>query len=319
LREGSLSTSPILAILKETVSRWNYHEAPRLGAAIAFYALLALAPLVVFLVVIVSGIFGTPAAERRVVQDAYILMGNLGANTVQDLLASTRKPAQGAIASALATLTLLVGASAVFSELRDCLNSIWGVRPRTGGLRAVCVHKMFSFMLVLAAGLLLLISMLATTVVSLFGHFLGDLITVPTFLLESVNFVLSLGMFTAVFALIFRFVPDLVLPWRLVWRGAAVSALLFALGKTVLGLYLSWASVGSAYGAAGSLVAIAVWVYYSAQIFLLGAEFTYVCGEVYFPDKLTDANSRSREVYTTRKPDPSAHSSAIQVEEKLRD
>jgi membrane protein len=293
----------LTGILGKAVSRWSDHDAPRLGAAIAYYAILSLAPLAIFLLAVVSIIFGSKGAIRELVQDAGVLMGNVGANVVRDLLVSARKPAQGLIATGLATLTLMVGASAVFGELRDALNTMWGMKSGTVSFRSMFVYKLFSFALVLAAGLVLLVSMLATAAVSLLAHLLTGVIPVPSVFLESMNFVLSLSVLTAVFALIFRFVPDLVLPWKVVGAGAAVSALLFVIGKTVVGLYLSWASVGSAYGAAGSLVAIAVWIFYSAQIFLFGAEFTYVWAEVYFPSDLAEARNRPYRGWTVRRPD----------------
>ena len=151
------------AILRETISRWSDHGAARLGAALAFYAILALAPLVIFLVVVVSGIFGATGAEMRIVQDARLFLGKAGANVVSDLLASARNPAQGVIAIGLATLTLLLGASGVFSELRDSLNTVWDVKPADEGFRSMFARKLFSFVLVLAAGLLVLVSVLATT------------------------------------------------------------------------------------------------------------------------------------------------------------
>jgi membrane protein len=293
----------LAGILRKAVSRWSDHDAPRLGAAIAYYAILSLAPLAIFLLAVVSIIFGSKGAEREIVQDAGLLLGRIGANVVRDLLVSARKPAQGIIATGLATLTLIVGASAVFSELRDALNMMWGVRSQTVSFRHMFVYKVFSLALVLAAGVVLLISTFATAAVSLLGHFLAGVIPVPALFLESVNFMLSFSVLTAVFGLIFRFVPDLVLPWKAVGVGAAVSALLFVIGKTVVGLYLSWASIGSAYGAAGSLVAIAVWVYYSAQIFLFGAEFTYVWAEVYFPGELAEARNRSYRGWAVRRTD----------------
>jgi membrane protein len=293
----------VAGILRKAVSRWSDHDAPRLGAAIAYYAILSLAPLAIFLLAMVTIIFGSKGAEREIVQDAGVLVGRIGMNVVRDLLASARRPAQGLIATGLATLTLIVGASAVFSELRDALNTMWGVRSGTVSFRSMFVYKLFSIVLVLAAGVVLLVSMLATAGVSLLAHLLVGVIPVPSVFLESVNFVLSFSVLTAMFGLIFRFVPDLVLPWKVVGAGAAVSALLFVIGKTVIGLYLSWASVGSAYGAAGSLVAIAVWVYYSAQIFLFGAEFTYVWAEVYFPGELAEAKNRSYRGWIVRRPD----------------
>ncbi len=262
-------------ILRQTITRWSDHDAPRLAAAIAFYTLLSLAPFLIFMVGILSFVFGRQAVEDRITYDASLLVGRLGADTIQGLMASARKPVQGTIANLIAGSILLVGASSVFGELRDALDTIWDAKLTTGGIRGMIAQKVFAFALVMAGGALLVLSMLATTAVSLLGHLFADRIPFALGALELGNFFVSQGAFTVLLALVFRFIPAKMLRWKIVWTGAAVTALLLVIGKTVLGLYFGWAGVGSAYGAAGSLVAIIVWIYYSTLIFLFGAELTW--------------------------------------------
>ncbi len=243
---------------KQTISRWIDHEGPRLGAALAFYSLLSLAPLVILVVAGLSTIFGRKAVQDELIYDVTLLMDKTAATTIQGLLAIARTPPHGLLSSVLGALTLLFGASAVFSELTDALNRMWGGTPKSTGWRRLLRERVLAFV----------------SVHSMFG----SMAPAPMLILEILNFFISLGASAFLFALIFRFVPNVTLPWKTVAVGATVSALLFVTGKAILGAYLSWAGIGSAYGAAGSLVAVLVWVYYSAQIFYLGAEFTCVCG-----------------------------------------
>jgi len=263
---------------KQTISRWIDHDGPRLGAALAFYSLLSLAPLVILVVAGLSTIFGRKAVQDELIYDVTLLMDKTAATTIQGLLAIARTPPHGLLSSVLGGLTLLFGASAVFSELTDALNRMWGGTPKSTGWRRVLRERVLAFVLVAAVGLLIAISMVASATVTAVHSLFGSMAPAPMLILEILNFFISLGASAFLFALIFRFVPNVTLPWRTVAVGATVSAFLFVTGKAILGAYLSWAGIGSAYGAAGSLVAVLVWVYYSAQIFYLGAEFTCVCG-----------------------------------------
>ncbi|HLJ15488.1 MAG TPA: YihY/virulence factor BrkB family protein [Bryobacteraceae bacterium] len=269
-----MSVRKLAALWGEAFEKWSDHDAPRLGAALAFYTLFSLAPLLVFLVGLLSIVFGKPAVQQRIVDESVLLVGRQGAETIRGLMAP--KPGAARTASLLASLVLLFGASGVFRELQSDLNEIWDVKPPPFSFRRLFSQQLFAFALVLGIGLLLLASMLATIAVSLIGRFLPFRIPIPVTLLQTANALVSFGLVVLLFGLIFRLVPDRKLPWRVVWIGAAVSAVLFGIGKALLGFYFGWASVGSAYGAAGSLVAVVVWIYYSAQIFLLGAEFTWI-------------------------------------------
>jgi len=265
-----------ISVIGKTFARWCDHEGQRLGAALSFYALLSAAPLVVLALLIGSTFLGQQTAEEKIVEYAQQVLGPNGASTVQAVLSHARQPHKSDLAALIAILALLFGASGAFVELRDDLNKMWDARPRRNGFLGLCLQRVFSFLLVLAAGALLVASMLSTAALSVMAHYFRDVIPVPTLALEVANFVVSFVLLSGVFLLIYRFVPDLVLPFRVLWPGAVASALLFVIGKAILGVYLTKAAVGSAYGAAGSIVAVAFFVYYAAQIFLFGAEFTYL-------------------------------------------
>lgn len=272
-----MSVKTWTSLAKQTFTKWSDHQAPRLGASVAFYSVLSFAPLLVLVAAIAALVFDRNTTQNALIDQARQMIGDRGADTVKSLLASAQKPSSGIFASVVAFITLLFGASGVFSELRDALNTIWDAEPKEqSGWRAMLKQKLFSFGMVLSVGFLLLVSLILSAGLAVIGKFFGQLVPVPVPLLEAINFVVSLGVLTVLFALLFKYVPARSIPWRDVWIGAVLTALLFTVGKFLLGLYLGKAGVGSAYGAAGSLVAVIVWVYYSAQIFFFGAEFTRV-------------------------------------------
>lgn len=263
-------------LLKEAASSWSDHNAPRLGASLAYYALLSMAPLLVLTVRICEVVF-KQSAERDLLQQVAAVVGPSSAETLQTLLDSAHH-ANGLLATIIALVTLLFGASGVFVELRGSLNTIWDAPPRRSSTwRGFIRQRLVSYATVLALGLLLLASLILSAAITMTEKFFGDYVPLHLAVMsEFANFVLSLLAFAALFALIFKFVPDVSIRRRDVGVGAIVTAVLFVIGKTVLAFYLGTAGVGSTYGAAGSLVALVVWVYYSAQIFLFGAVFTRV-------------------------------------------
>lgn len=262
-------------LLRRTFDSWDENEAPRLGAALAFYSTLSLAPLMIIVVAIVAFFLGQPSAEAELLAQVQNTIGPQGRDVVQGLLRS-QEPATGALASLIGLATLLFAASAVFGELRAALNKMWNVRPvDQGGIWGIIRQRFFSFGMVLAVGFLLLISLIVGAVLAALGKFFGGYLPVSEFVLEIANFVISFVGTAGLFVLIFRYVPARRISWKPLWIGAAVTALLFSIGKFAIGLYLGKAAVGSAYGAAGSLVVVIVWVYYSAMIFLFGAQFTH--------------------------------------------
>lgn len=267
----------IWPILRQTFSAWNEHEAPRLGAALAFYTILSLAPLVILVIAIVALVFGHSTAQDQLLGQVESLIGRQGADAVKGMIEHAQEPASGTFASIIGVITLLFGASGVFGELRSALNRMWGVKPQSdGGVWGTIKQRFLSFGMVLAVGFLLLVSLVISAALAVPGKFLGGFLAMPEFVLSAINLVVSLAGTTVLFALIFRYVPGTRLAWKAVWIGAAVTAFLFTIGKFLIGLYLGKAAVGSAYGAAGSLIVVIVWVYYSAMIFLFGAEFTHV-------------------------------------------
>ncbi len=264
-------------IVKQTASDWLDDGASRLAASLAFYTLLSLAPLVIIAVAVAGVVLGPEAARGQIADELSRVVGRDAARGLQSVVASAQSPASGTVGTIIGVITLFVGASGVFGELQYALNAIWEVRAKPGrGVLGEVKDRFFSFTMVLGVAFLLLVSLLLSAVLSAFGHSFTPLLPGGELVWQACNFVLSLALITGLFALIFKYVPDVRIDWTDVWAGAAVTALLFTVGKSLLGIYLGKASIGSSYGAAGSLVVLVVWVYYSAQILFLGAEFTQV-------------------------------------------
>ena len=282
-----------VALLKETFSEWNSHEAPRMGAALAFYSVLSLAPLVILVVGICALVFGASGAKTQILEQFRGMVGDQGAAAIETVLKSAQKPSSGIVASVFGLITLLFGASGVFLELRAALNKLWDAEQPTtaSGIWAFIKDRFLSIGMVLAIGFLLLVSLVISAGLGAAGKFVSNFAVLPPVVWEIFNFVISLVIVAAVFGLILRFISSIRLPWKDIGIGAALTAVLFTIGKTAIGLYLGKASVGSAYGAAGSLVVLVVWIYYSAQIFFFGAMFTrvYAKGHGWEPQKAPNA------------------------------
>jgi membrane protein len=271
----------IFPLLKETFSRWLGHNAQKLGASLAFYTTLSLAPLLVLAVAIAGFVFGDEAARGQIVWQIQDFVGRDAAKVVEDLLRNARKPEIGGLATVLGLFTLFFAASGVFAELRDSLDTIWGVRPPWSGIAAEIKSRFFSFAMVLGVGFLLVVSLLFSAGVAAAGKYFGDRLPLPPFALTAVNLAVSFVFITVLFAMIYKIVPHARITWGDVWTGAAVTSLLFGIGKYLIGVYLGQAAIGSTFGAAGSLVIMILWVYYSAQIFFFGAVFTEVYANKY--------------------------------------
>jgi membrane protein len=256
---------------------WVAHEGARLSASLSLYSLLSLAPLVILSIAIVSLLFDRQSVQDVVIKEVRGLMGAAGSSAVQTIIQYGKAPQAGGVSSLLGIGALLVGASSVFGELQDALNKIWGVQSRGGlGPMSFIRSRLFSFAMVLALGFLLLVSLLFSSFLTVMNTYFSSHLSVSKTILAALGEILTLAAITGLIAVIFRYVPDIRLPWRDVGTGALVTAILFTIGKWLLGLYLGKAAVGSAYGAAGSLVVVIIWVYYSAMIFYFGAEFTRV-------------------------------------------
>lgn len=268
------SLREILVLSKEAAVGWDEDNASRLAAALSCYTLLSIAPLVVLCVAIAGMVFGREAAQGQIADELGSVVGAQGAQAIQLVIANAKNPSSGILASAGGIAVLLFGASGVFGELQSSLNTVWDVEPKPGrGLWGVIKDRFFSFTMVLGVGFLLLVSLIVSAGLAALGNLMSQAVPLAP-LWQVLNVVISLGVTAFIFALIFKVIPDVQVAWRDVVMGALVTAVLFSLGRALLGLYIGYSGVGSSYGAAGSIVALVIWTYYSAQIFLFGAEFT---------------------------------------------
>jgi membrane protein len=253
-------------------------KCPRLGAALAFYTVLSLSPLLLAVVAIAGLVFGEEAARGEIVEQLRDTVGHEAATVIEQLVAKSGDTANGIVATVVAFVVLLFGASGVFAELQSALNTIWRVpgRANTGGIWSVIKGRLLSFSLVCGTAFLLIVSLVVSAILSAVSQTVTGWMPEMDFLAQVANFLLTVGLLTLLFAMIFQWLPETDLAWSDVWVGAAATAVLFSIGKYLIGLYLGKAAVGSAYGAAGALVILLVWIYYSTQILLYGAELTYV-------------------------------------------
>jgi membrane protein len=268
----------LFKLAKESVSAWIDDYAPSMGAALAYYTLFSIAPLLIIVIAVAGFVFGEDAVRGEIAFQLGDLIGPEGARAVQGLIASPSAPAKGVIATAVSLFVLLVGATTVFGELQSALDRIWRVPagPKASGIWNLLRTRLLSFGLVLGMGFLLLVSLVISATLAAFGAWSKGALGDWEWILQLLNLVTSLAMETGLFAMIYKIMPRARIAWRDVWIGAGVTAAMFELGKLLIGLYLGKSGVTSGFGAAGSLVLLLVWVYYSAQIFLLGAEFTWL-------------------------------------------
>ena len=267
----------VWTLLKNTAAAWSEDKVPRHGAALAYYTVFSIVPLLIVVIAIIGMIFGREATEGYILDQIANVIGPQSAEALKDMLQRANQPSTGIVATVTATGTLLLGASGVFGQLQDSLNSIWGVQPKEGrGIWGIIKDRFISFSALLGTAFLLLVSLILSAGLAAVGQWFGGWLPVPEGLLHLLEFLLSYALITGLFAMMFKLLPDARVAWSDVWIGAGLTALLFTVGKFALGLYLGKSDIGTAYGAAGSLVILLVWVYYSAQIFLFGAEFTQV-------------------------------------------
>lgn len=271
------------SLLKESVSAWDDDYAPSMGAALAYYTIFSVAPLLIIVIAVAGIVFGEDAARGEIFAQLRSLVGPEGATAIEGLVKSASQPAKSTVAAIVGVVTLIVGATTVFAELQSDLDRIWEVpaAPKASGIWKLLRTRVLSFGLVLGMGFLLLVSLVLSAALSALATLYGGWFNSYETLLQAVNFIVSFAVVTGLFAMIYKFLPRVPIGWHDVWIGAAVTALLFDIGKLAIGLYLGKSSVVSGFGAAGSLVVLLVWVYYSAQIFLLGAEFTWAYAHRY--------------------------------------
>jgi membrane protein len=264
-------------LFKKAFSEWNEDKAPTFAASLSYYTMFSIAPVLVIAVSVAGMVFGEEAARGQIQTQLQDLVGTSGAEVIGQMMISARKPSSGILATVLGVIALIFGATGVFVQLQEALNHIWHVQPKPrSGVLNFLRSRFLSFAMVLVIGFLLLVSLVVSAALSGIGAYLDHLIPGWTLVWQGMNLLISFAVITVLFAMMYKILPDTHVAWKDVWLGAAVTSLLFSLGKLGIGLYLGRSTVSSSYGAAGSLAVVLIWVYYSAQILFLGAEFTQV-------------------------------------------
>lgn len=266
----------LAAVWRGALAGWWNDNIPRMGASLAYYTLFSLAPILVIAVAIAGLAFGEEAVRGQIAAQLHDLIGMTGAEAIQSVVLSASISQQAASATVLGLVAFIFGATGVFVELEAALNDIWKVKSRTvnRGIIGMLWDRLVSFGLVAIVGFLLLVSLLVSTALAALGHYASGRLPMPTLVWGAIDLAFSLSVITVLFALVYKVLPNVRLPWRDAWAGGLVTALLFSVGKILIGLYLGQSSLASSYGAAGSVVVLLAWVYYAAQVVLLGAEFT---------------------------------------------
>jgi membrane protein len=265
-------------VIKETAAEFFQDKCPRLGAALAFYTALSLSPMLLVVVAIAGSVYGDVAARGELANQMQDTVGPEGAKAIETMLANTKSQGKSTLMTIVGVVTLLIGATAVFAQLQDALDTIWKVTPEKsgGGIWGAIRDRLLSFSIVLGLAFLLIVSLVVSAAVTAINTWMADRVPMPGWLLQVINQVLTFALLTVLFATIFKVLPHAHPAWSDVWVGALLTAGLFTLGKYLIGLYLAQAAPGSAYGAAGSFVVLLIWIYYSSQMLLFGAEFTQV-------------------------------------------
>jgi len=285
-----LTLSNFWHILKITAAKSNQDKLPRLGAALAYYTVFSIVPMLIIIISVVGLAFGQDAAQGYIFDQLSSLLGEPSANAIREMIQRANQPSTGVIAAIIAFFTLMLGASGLFGELQDTINTIWGVEAKDRSILKIIQDRFFSFVTVIGTGFLLMVSLLINASLAAFGKWFGGWFLGPEILLHIIDYCISFVTITILFASMYKFVPDVHIPWSNVWIGAVLTSFLFMIGKFAIGMYLGKSDIGNSFGAAGSLVILLVWVYYSAQIFLFGAEFTQVYGK-YFRESNADSNT----------------------------
>ncbi len=271
------------ALIKRAFAAWVEDYAPSMGAALSYYTVFSLAPVLLIVISIAGLIFGAEAARGEIFGQLRGLMGVDAAKAIQDILTSVNEPAEGITATVIGIVLLVIGATTVFAELQDALDRIWRApaRDKTSGLWGLVRARLLSFGMILGIAFLLIVSLVLGAATAAMGKWWSGAFGSWEVLAQLVNIVFGFAVTTVGFAMIYKIMPRVKVRWHDVWLGAAVTALLFTVGRFLISLYIGKSGIASGYGAAGSLVIVFVWVYYSAQIFLLGAEFTWVYAQTF--------------------------------------
>jgi membrane protein len=314
--------SNLPTILKLTYQDWKADNASQLAAALAYYTIFSLAPMLVLVIAITGLIWEAEAVRTQILSQVQGLLGPEGAGFVANLISNRGSPAEGIVALILGIITLLFGALGVFNELHNSLNLIWNIKMEKpeGFLRSIkrlLIDRFLSFAMILAIGFLLLVSLVVTAALSAAQETIGDAFPLSELLWQVVNLAISIGVITILFALMFKFLPDAEITWHDAWIGAFVTSLLFSIGKAAIGIYLGNSAVASAFGAAGSLVLLLLWIFYSAQILFFGAEFTQVFANQYGSKIAPEGKeTTARQVEERRAPLPPPAAIAISARER---
>lgn len=272
-----MKAGDIVAIIKQTFQEFGEDKVTRLSAALAYYTIFSLAPLLILALAVAGFLFDRSTAQNQLLSQVQDLMGETGSELIGTMLENASEPESGGIAAIISAVTLALGASAVFGQLQDALNTIWGVMPRPGlNIGNIIRQRVLSFALVLGLGFLLLVSLIASAAISAAQNFVFGAAEETNLLMQIVNNLIAVVIIAVMFAVLFKYLPDVRIAWRDVWVGAVVTSILFNVGKYLIGLYLGNSSAASVYGAAGSLVVLLLWIYYSGLILFIGAEFTQV-------------------------------------------
>ena len=285
-------------LLKLAYQGWKEDRASRLAAALAYYTIFSLAPLLVIVIAITGLIWEADIVQTQLLNQIQSLVGVEGARFVADLITSTGSPAKDIVATIVGVITLIFGALGVFNELHNSLNIIWEVKEEEPKgflqtIKKVIIDRLLSFTMILGIGFLLLVSLVISAGLSATQETIGNTLPLSELILQIVNTVISIGVITILFALMYKFLPDAEISWQDVWVGAFITSVFFSLGKTAIGLYLGNSAVASSFGAAGSLVLLLLWIYYSAQILFFGAEFTQVYANKYGSRIIPEAQAES--------------------------
>lgn len=289
------------SVLKDTVVNWLEDEAPSMGAALAFYTLFSVAPILLIVISVAGLLFGEAAAQGEIFAQLSELVGSDSALTINSLVEGANRPAAGIVGTVVGVITLLIGATTVFAELRNAMDRIWRTRgepqKKGGGIGELLRARLISLGLVLAIGFLLMVSLVLSAGLAALGKWAAPWLGQLAVLASAIDFALSLAFLSVLFAMIFKWMPRVKLAWSDVWIGAVITALLLTVGKSLIGTYLGRSGVASVFGAASSLVVFLLWVYYSAQVFLLGAEFTRAFTERH-------GSAATADITTERQPTP---------------
>jgi membrane protein len=275
-----MSIKTVWQPVKDTWTDFTSDKATRLAAALAFYTIFSIGPMLLIVIAVAGAVWGREAVSGALVQQIGGLVGEDGGKQIETIIQHAHQSGSGTVATIVGIITLLIGATGLFAQLKDALNTVWEVQTTSRGgwwsIWFLVRDRLLSFAMLLVIAFLLLASLVVSAALSAMGTWMGDVLPLPVSVLQVVNVLVSFAVITLLFALIFKWLPDVKISWRDVWMGAAATSLLFSIGKFALGMYLGRSTLASVYGAAGSMIIILVWVYYAAVIFLLGAEFTQV-------------------------------------------